>query len=52
MINDRGKLEVESKKSLRRRGFRSTDLADAFILTHAEEFDETDPIPSQLEHLG
>ena len=52
MINDRGKLEVESKKSLRRRGFRSTDLADAFILTHAEEFDETDPMPSQLEQLG
>ena len=52
MINDRGKLEVEGKKSLRKRGFRSTDLADAYILTHAEEFDETDPMPATLEHLG
>lgn len=51
-INERGKLELESKDSLKKRGYRSTDLADAFILTFAEEFDETDPMPEELERLG
>ena len=32
-----GKLKVESKQEMRRRGNRSPDAADAFVLTFASE---------------
>lgn len=52
-INDRGKMQVESKKSLAKRGFRSTDLGDALALTCAEELDEATPsMTPELERLG
>lgn len=51
-INDRGLLQIENKKSLRDRGFRSTDLGDALALTFAEELDEVKPVPHELSELG
>jgi hypothetical protein len=35
--DQRGKVKIESKDSRRKRGFGSTDEADAVILTHAED---------------
>ena len=52
IINDRGLLELEGKKSLKTRGFDSTDYGDAFALTFSEELDETDPMPQHLADLG
>jgi hypothetical protein len=47
-----GKLRLESKKSLRRRGFPSTDCGDALALTFAEDprgLDaEQSPIPAKI----
>lgn len=40
-INDKGKFQVENKASLRSRGVRSTDLADALALTWAEDTGST-----------
>lgn len=51
-INDRGKLQIESKKHLKDRGFRSTDLGDALALTFAEELDETPIMTPEMENLG
>lgn len=45
-INDRGQVCIESKKSLIKRGFRSTDWGDALALTWSEELDET-PLTTQ-----
>ena len=41
-LDERGRMLVESKRSLKKRGFRSTDRADAFLLTFAEDYSETD----------
>ena len=41
-LDERGRMLVESKRSLKKRGFRSTDRADAFLLTLAEDYSETD----------
>jgi hypothetical protein len=43
-INDKGYLEVEGKKSLKARGYSSTDSADAVILTFAEENIQISPV--------
>jgi hypothetical protein len=51
-INDRGKMQIESKKELKKRGFRSTDLGDALVLTFAEELDETPVLTPEMEALG
>ncbi len=51
-INDRGQLQIESKKSLRKRGFRSTDLGDAAALMYAEETDEAPILPERLRDVG
>ena len=32
-----GKLQIESKDDIKRRGLKSPDLADSFVLTFAEE---------------
>ncbi len=44
-INSTGKLIVESKKSLKSRGLKSPDMADAFVLTFA--IDVNSSFPSQ-----
>jgi len=47
--NEKEQLTLESKKSLLKRGFRSTDRADALVLTFAEDFDSmVDPRVEQL----
>jgi len=51
-INDRGKLQIEGKKSLKSRGFRSTDRGDALALTYAEELDETEIVTPRMKQLG
>jgi hypothetical protein len=51
-INERGKLVVESKKSIRSRGFRSTDIGDAYALTHSEELDEAPEITPEMQRAG
>ena len=51
-INDRGLLEVEGKQHLKDRGYRSTDYADALVVTFAEELDEVDPVPQVLADMG
>ena len=50
-INERGKLQIESKKSLKKRGYRSTDLGDALALTFAEDLDQAD-LQAQLSAPG
>lgn len=40
-INERGQMVIESKKSLKKRGYDSTDIGDGFALTHSEDLDET-----------
>jgi len=52
IINDRGKLQIEGKKSLKSRGFASTDAGDALALTWAEELDESVGITPEMESLG
>jgi len=39
-LNERSRIVLESKKSLKDRGFRSTDLGDAAALTYSEDFDD------------
>ncbi len=51
-INERGRLQIEGKKSLRSRGFRSTDLGDALALTYSEEEDTTPVLTDEMEQLG
>ena len=51
-LNERAKLVLESKKSLKDRGFRSTDLGDAAALTFAEDFDETPIITQRMKDAG
>lgn len=51
-INDRGKMQLEAKKALKKRGFRSTDLGDALALTFSEELDETPVLTPEMELLG
>ena len=42
-LTSAGKVQVESKDDMKKRGLRSPDLADAFILTFAGGLDERDP---------
>lgn len=51
-INERGKLQIESKKELKKRGFRSTDLGDALALTYSEELDESATVTNEMQALG
>jgi len=51
-INDRGKMQLENKKSLAKRGFRSTDLGDALALTFAEELNEEPVLTDDMKRLG
>ncbi len=51
-INDRGKMQIEGKKSLMKRGFRSTDLGDAAALMYAEEMDEAPILSERLRDAG
>lgn len=51
-INDRGKMQLEGKKSLKTRGYRSTDLGDALVLTYAEDLDEQQSVPNELQAMG
>lgn len=44
-----GKMQVESKSDMKRRGHKSPDLADAFVLTFAGGLDQTHEM---LEELG
>jgi hypothetical protein len=52
VINDRGKLQIESKTHLKGRGVRSTDCGDALALTCSEELDETPILTQEMERLG
>lgn len=53
VINDRGKMQMENKQSLRSRGVRSTDLGDALALTFSEQLDESlDIVTPDMERLG
>jgi hypothetical protein len=51
-INDRGQMQIESKKALKKRGFTSTDLGDALALTFSEELDETPFLTDKMRDLG
>ena len=51
-INDRGKMQLESKKALQKRGFRSTDLGDACALLYAEDMDEEPVLSKALMDEG
>ena len=51
-INDRGKMQLENKKSLQSRGFRSTDLGDAAALMYSEDLDETPLISERMKAAG
>lgn len=50
--DDKGFIVVESKKSLRKRGFKSTDSADAVILTHAEDVESAYPMTETMLQQG
>jgi len=52
IINDRGKLQIESKAHLKNRGVKSTDCGDALALTCTEELDETPILSPEMERLG
>jgi len=52
VINDRGKLQVESKSSLKSRGFASTDLGDAAALMYSEDLDEEPILAKSLQDEG
>jgi len=41
-VNEKGRLQMESKKALKKRGYRSTDLGDSLALTFAEDLDQAD----------
>ncbi len=51
-INDRGKMQIEGKKSLAKRGFRSTDLGDAAALMYSEDMDEAPILSERLRDAG
>jgi len=51
-INDRGLMQLEGKKSLLKRGFRSTDLADAAALMYTEPQEEAPILPERLRDAG
>lgn len=51
-INDRGKMQIENKKALAKRGFRSTDLADALALTFSEDISEEPILTEEMKRLG
>ncbi len=51
-INDRGLMQLENKKSLAKRGFRSTDYGDALALTWSEELAETQVVTKEMQKLG
>lgn len=51
-INDRGQMVIEGKKSLKKRGFSSTDYGDALALTFSEELDETPLLTPELQRAG
>jgi len=51
-INERGLLQIESKKQLRSRGFRSTDLGDALALTYAEVEPEPPVLTENMKAAG
>lgn len=44
-----GKIQVESKDDMRKRGMRSPDLADAFVLTFAAGLDRLDDESRKME---
>ncbi len=45
-------MQIESKKSLKSRGFRSTDFGDALALTYAEDLDETHVVTQEMAEAG
>lgn len=51
-INDLGKLQIESKKSLKARGFSSTDEGDALALTYSEEHQDGPLLTESMRRLG
>jgi hypothetical protein len=51
-INERGLMQVESKKSLKKRGFQSPGRGDALALTFSEELDETPVLTERMKQLG
>lgn len=51
-INERGKMQMEGKKSLAKRGFRSLDRGDSLALTYSEELDETPILTDDMRRLG
>jgi len=51
-INERGKMVLESKKALAKRGFRSTDLGDALALTYAEDHNEAPLLTEEQKAMG
>jgi len=52
IINNYGKMQLESKQSLLNRGFRSTDLGDAAALTHAEDLEMEETVTPDMTRLG
>lgn len=50
--DDRGFIKVESKAQLRRRGYSSTDCADALILTFAEDVSLPMPYTEDMRRQG
>ena len=51
-LNEYNKLVVESKTSLKARGFSSTDLGDALALTYAEEDPPVPHVSERQRRLG
>jgi len=51
-VNDKGFIQIESKKQLRSRGFSSTDSGDAVALTFAEDVDSTSTLTRQQKRFG
>lgn len=51
-MDEKNKLKIESKKAMKSRGEQSPDLADALILTFAEDVDSEEYPSERQEQLG
>ncbi len=51
LIDEKNRISVESKASLKRRGVRSPDLAEGLALTFAEDLDARDIVPDEIREL-
>lgn len=51
-LNDKGFIQLESKKALRSRGFKSTDGGDAVAVTFAEEWNHQPVLTQAMQQQG